>query len=318
MRHFRILVVCVLATALGLARGPEADGLARKQSPAKPQTQTQAQSTPGNALTETQIRDLAERVIAAQHNDDVALEEFERVEHHTVYSGPSRRLTDSKVFRVVPTGTGTLKLLLKDGTTPVDVNFYRRELRDWEQVLEIAANPDDPRQQAVYAKWQRKIKERKDLVDASRRAFRVASSGQEMLNGRACEVLELEPNPSFVPHSTFENVFTGTRAKVWIDPATSQIVHAEADIIHDISFGAGILGKLYRGGHFTVDNSEIAPGVWLPTRAQFDYSARKFLFAFESHEVTETSRYHRLGKPAQALEAVRQELVRGAPVPADP
>ncbi len=139
-----------------------------------------------------------------------------------------------------------------------------------------------------------------------------------MYRGRLCDVLVLEPNPGFVSHSTVENVFTGTRAKIWIDNATAQIVHGEADIFHDISFGGGILGKLYRGGHFTLDNSEVAPGIWLPTRVQFDYSARKFLFAFESHEVTEASRYRRLGKPADALAAVKDELARGAPVPADP
>jgi hypothetical protein len=288
----------------------------RKPDAAKPQARPQ--SAPGSASSDAHIHALAERVITAQHGDDVALDDFERIERHFVYSGSNRRVTDQKVYRVVPTGTGTLKLLLKDGSSQVDANVYRRELRDWQQVLEIAVNPKDPREQAVYAKWQKKMKERKDLVDAARKAFRVTSSGQETRNGRLCDVLELEPNPTFVSHSMVENVFTGARAKVWIDNATGHIVHGEADIIRDISFGAGILGKLYRGGHFSLDNSEVSPGTWLPTRVQFDYSARKFLFTFETHEVTETSRYRRLGKPADALAAVREELAHGAPVPADP
>ena len=45
-----------------------------------------------------------------------------------------------------------------------------------------------------------------------------------MRNGRLCDTLTLEPNPSFVPHSTAENVLTGTRAKIWVDDATAQIV----------------------------------------------------------------------------------------------
>ena len=316
MRRFAILVVYVLASCLGVARPSSAQGVPRKSPAAKPQAQPP--SSPAAVSSDARIHDLAERVIAAQHADDVALEDFERIEHHTVYSGSNRRVTDGKVYRVVPTGTGTLKLLLKDGSSQVEPSVYRRELHDWEQVLQIAINPDDPRQQAVYAKWQRKMKERKDLVDAARKAFRVTASTQEMRNGRLCDVLELEPNPSFVAHSTFENVFTGARAKIWIDDASGHMVHGEADIIRDISFGGGILGKLYRGGRFSLDNSEVAPGIWLPTRVQFDYSVRKFLFTFDTHEVTETAHYRRVGKPAEALAAVRGELAHGAPIPAEP
>ena len=299
MRRFAILVVYVLGAILAF--------------PGRTSAQVAA---PG--LSDSQIHALAERVIAAQHTNDVALEEFERIEHHTVNSGANRHVTEDKFYRVVPTGTGTLKLLFRDNSSPLDPNTYRKQLHDWEQILEIAVNPDDPREQAAYAKWQKKMKERKDLLEAARQAYRVTSSGQEMRNGRLCDVLALDPNPSFVPHSIAENVLTGTRAKIWIDDASGQIVHGEAEIIRDISFGAGILGKLYRGGRFSLDSSEVSPGIWAPYRVQFDYSVRKFLFTFETHELTQTNRYRRVGPPARALATVREELAHGAPVPADP
>jgi len=299
MRRFAILVVYVLASLFALRGQAEAQGGAA-------------------GLSEQQIHALAERVIAAQHADDVALEEFERIEQHTIYSGANRRITEDKFYRVVPTGTGTLKLLFRDNISPPDPNYYRKQLHDWEQILEIAVNENDPREQAAYAKWQKKIKERKDLLEAARQAYRVTSSGQEMRNGRLCDVLALDPNPSFVPHSIAENVLTGSRAKIWIDDASGQIVHGEAEIIRDISFGAGILGKLYRGGRFSLDSSEVAPGIWAPYRVQFDFSVRKFLFTFETHEVTQTSHYRRVGPPARALATAREELTHGAPNPADP
>lgn len=309
MRRIAILVVCVLAPFFALA------GLAQAQ--AQPKTQAQL-PTPASALTETQIHALAERVITAQHADDVALEEFQRIEQHTVYSGSNRRTTEDKFYRVVPTGSGTLKLLFKDNSSPLDPASYRKQLHDWEQILEIAVNPDDPRQQAVYSKWQKKMKERKELLEAARRAYYVTSSGQEMRYGRLCDVLALEPNPSFVPRSIAENVLAGSRAKIWIDDASAQIVHGEAEIIHDISFGGGILGKLYRGGRFSLDASEVAPGIWAPYRVQFDYAVRKFLFTFDTHEVTQNSHYRRIGGPAKALAIAKEELAQGAPLPADP
>jgi hypothetical protein len=240
------------------------------------------------------------------------MDEYERIEHHTIVAGTDRHVVEDKTYRVVPTGTGTLRLLIKENGKPVDAEMYRKQLRDWEQVLEIASNPKDARQQAAYAKWQRKMKERRDLVDAARNAFRATWVGHETRDGRLLDVLSLEPNPSFEPHTAAENVLTHARVKIWVDDASANIVHGEAEITRDVYFGIGVIGKLYRGGRFSIDDSEVAKGFWAPTRVQLDYAGRKFVFTFESHEVTETSHYRRIGPPAQALALVRNELSHGA------
>jgi hypothetical protein len=207
-------------------------------------------------------------------------------------------------------------LLLKEDGRTVDPEVYRKQLRDWEQVLEIAINPKDSRQQAAYGKWQKKMKERRDAVEAARQAFYTTWAGRETRNGRAVAVLALEPNPSYVAQTMLENVLTHTRIKIWVDEASGNIVHADAEIIRDVPFGGGLLGKLYRGARFSIDTAEVAHGFWAPTRVQYDYTGRKFLFVFEAHEITETMRYRRDGPPAQALALVRDELARG--VAADP
>lgn len=261
---------------------------------------------------------LGDRLIATQHHDDEALDAYERMEHQTVLAGADRHITEERFFRVVPTGTGTLKLLVREGRTPVDANAYRKELHDWEQVLEIASNPNDSREQAAAAKQQRKLKERATLVDAARRAFRASLSGQESRDGKLIDIVQLEPNPDFQPYSVAENVFPHARAKVWVDDASGQVVRAEADIVSDVWIGAGILGKVYKGSHFTLENSEVAPGLWFPSRIQYDFSGRKFFFVFEQHEVTEYNHYRVVGSPKEALAGVRDELARGDAVPGDP
>ena len=64
---------------------------------------------------------------------------------------------------------------------------------------------------------------------------------------------------------------------------------------------AGFLGKLYRGGVFYMEQEEVAPGIWLPTRYQYDFTARKFLFMYEQHQYVEARQYRRVGPPKQAL-----------------
>jgi hypothetical protein len=57
-----------------------------------------------------------------------------------------------------------------------------------------------------------------------------------------------------------------------------------------------------------MEQSEVAPGVWLPTLYTYDVDGRKFLFGFSIHERTEASRYRRVGPPAQEIEVIRAEL----------
>lgn len=273
-------------------------------------TQQSAAGQPDEART------LSERAIANQHRNDDVVNQYERIERHYVRQGS--RVVDDKIYRVVPTGTGTLKLLIKQNGRAVDPAYYKKQLRDWEQVLQVAVNPSDPRERESEEKARKKARERAELVDAVRQAFRFTQVGREEHDGRAWAKIAIDPNPAYRPRSSSVELLTHVRATLWIDEAAAQMARAEANIIRDISFGGGILGKVYRGGHFEMEQAEVAPGVWLPTRYQYDLEGRKLFFGFTVHETTEVSRYRYVGTPKDALVLVRSELTTGQGLPADP
>jgi hypothetical protein len=97
-------------------------------------------------------------------------------------------------------------------------------------------------------------------------------------------------------------------AVLWVDEAQAQFARLEGDIATDITFGGGVAGKVYHGGHVVMVQEEVAPGIWLPTLYDYEVDGRKFVFAFGIHEHTEVTRYRRVGPPAQAIEIVRNEL----------
>ncbi len=107
-------------------------------------------------------------------------------------------------------------------------------------------------------------------------------------------------------------------ATIWVDHASDQLVLGEARVTRDISVGGGILGKLYRGSLFSMEQAEVAPGVWLPMRYQYDFTGRKFLFPFEEHQIIEASHYRLIGPPKQALSIVQDELASGKSSVEDP
>ncbi|HUJ30109.1 MAG TPA: hypothetical protein VLY23_02430 [Candidatus Acidoferrum sp.] len=298
------------SVAAGLALPHSASGQTNGGSQVNPQSQ---------APSDAEFKARTDLLIAHQHADDLAGAEYEHIERQIDRSsGLTPQTLEEKTYRVVPTGTGTLRILLKNDGKATNAEDYRKQLRAWKEVLELALRPDDPRAKSAYAKFEKKKRDRAEMVDATRDAFLKKWVKREMLDGFDCDVVELEPNPAFHPHSLLQEAVTHFRAKIWVDHDSDQLVHAQAEVIRDISFGGGILGKLYRGGVFSLDQAPVAPGIWLARRYQYDFSGRKFLFMFEVHQVVESRQYHRVGPPKEALALVQNEMATGKVVTSDP
>jgi hypothetical protein len=197
---------------------------------------------------------------------------------------------------------------------PVSPELYRKQLQFAVTALDLAMHPND-RYRADLVKFEKRQREHSDLMDSAYKAFRVKWAGRETRpdpgapNGsRTLDKLLLDPDPAYVPTSRFAAAFQHSHATLWVDESQAQFARLEVDITSDITFVGGIAGKIYRGGHFVLEQSEVAPGVWLPTLYTYDVDGRKFLFAFGVHERTEITRYRRLGPPSQAIEIIRAEL----------
>jgi hypothetical protein len=313
-RHFAvpilsgILCLCALGATLAQSAPPAPPDQASGMLPAEPQ-----------APSRPELKRRTEELIANQHANDKAATQYEYIERRIDRSnGSNPRTIEEKTFRVVPTGSGSLKILLKSDGKQTDPADYQRQLRDWQRVLELALRPNDPREQNAEAKFEKKRRDRAELVDATREAFSSKWIGRETVAGRDCDVFDLTPNREFHPHSMLQEALLHFTAKVWVDHDANQIVRAQARCIKDISVGGGILGKLYRGGVFDFEQAPVAPGIWLPMRYQYDFSGRKFLFGFEVHQVVESGHYRRVGPPQEALAVVKNEIAAGKGTYGDP
>ncbi len=269
-------------------------------------------------LSHQQVVELAEGAIAKQHLDDVAGEKYERIERQIVRRADGSVIED-KTYRVVPTGTGTLKLLLREGKTPVPAAAYANELRQWIGALEDSQRTSDPAMRSVFEKAEKKRRDRAEIVDATRRAYLATGEGMESIAGRPAYRITLALNPQFQPRTTAEEVLVHARPTIWIDQRSGHLAKGEAEITSDVYFGAGILGKIYRGGRFTLEQEEVSPGVWQPRSYRYDVSGRKFLFPFELHRTVESSGYRKLGGVEECLAVAKQDLAAGkTPLAGDP
>ena len=270
---------------------------------------------PNPAPSPAELNALIARAVENQHKDDRTIEEFERIEHVSAhntgenFSGPA-----DHTERVVPSGTGIMRLRLAENGVNVSGDKYRSEIQIAVNALNIAIHPND-RYRADLLKFERRRRDRADLVESAQRAFRLQWAGRESRpdptapgGTRVLAKILLDPDPGYKPISMFASTFTHVRGALWVDESAAQFARLDIDISSDINFVAGIAGKVNHGGHLTMEQSEVAPGIWFPTLLAYDVDGRKFFSPFTIHERTELSRYRRIGPPSQSIELFRAEL----------
>ena len=127
----------------------------------------------------------------------------------------------------------------------------------------------------------------------------------------------MEPNPAYKATSRATSIFSKVHGFLWIDEAAAQLARAELEVVEDISLG-GFLAKIYKGSHLAQERYEVAPGLWMPSYAQYDFDGRRFFVSFGIHERTFYTQYRRIGPPREALQAIRAELGKSDSARADP
>lgn len=109
-------------------------------------------------------------------------------------------------------------------------------------------------------------------------AFLYEFDGSEVVGGVETTRLRFEPNPKFDPPARETMVYKGMRGQMWIEPKAERLVRIDATLFDDVTFGWGILGRLHKGGHFFVEQSQIGPSRWETTRMQLDFTGKALLF----------------------------------------
>jgi hypothetical protein len=259
--------------------------------------------------TDSELNALLDRVFANQHTDDEALPLFQRIERRQFHGRDTAASSiEDKTVRIVPTGVGSARINLEDHGHPVDPDAIRTQMALVEHQLEIAMDASNPQTKRDREKFEHRNHDRNEVVSELRKAYLFTWQGREVRNGRRLAKIRMDPNPSYQATSRESELLRHATATIWVDENAAQVARLEAVLNSDIPFYGGLAAKVYRGGTMEFEQSEVEPGIWLPSVYQYDFTWRKFIFPAESHERTEASHYIRVGSPDQALVAIRREL----------
>lgn len=118
---------------------------------------------------------------------------------------------------------------------------------------------EDPAERAKRAKREKDDEDKlMTMFKAIPDAFIFKYDGEE--NGQ--ERLTFSPAPHYDAPTRELQVFRSMIGKMWIDRAAGRLARMEGTLFEDVTFGWGLLGRLNKGGTFTVVQNNVGQEHW--------------------------------------------------------
>ena len=123
--------------------------------------------------------------------------------------------------------------------------------------------------------------------------------------GRTLLEFSFEPDPTFKSSKLFAIVYAHSVGTVWVDEASSEV----STLRDDISLAGGLIAKVYRGAHATLQQGELGAGTWEPTHYSYEFEGRKLVLGtLRGREQAEITDYRHLGSSwEETLATIRRE-----------
>ena len=186
----------------------------------------------------------------------------------------SPRLTTTK--ELIETRDGLVALLLSVNDAPPSPEDRSKEQ---DRIDALLADPgkQQHRKQSQQADTARAMK----ILRVLPKAFLYQDAGPQAASSASgssgtVERFTFTPNPNFEPPDLETQILTQMTGEIWIDLAHQRVTHLEGHLQNDVDFGWGILGRLYKGGSVSIEQSDIGNGIWRITRFQMKMSGRVF------------------------------------------
>lgn len=165
------------------------------------------------------------------------------------------------VTEVTPlAGTPYERLVLKDGH-PLTSAEQRKEERKYERALRQRENETSSERETRIRKYENERGFVKDIPEA----YNFKLLGEEVVDGRPTWVIGMTPRPEFTPSEPHGAMLGHIEGKLWIDKEEVQWAKAEAHVIDTIGIG-WILARIVPGTRFTVEQTRVENGLWMPRR----------------------------------------------------
>lgn len=239
-----------------------------------------AQSEAERPLPE--IRGFLDEVRKHFHSDDYLLEQYTFTERRTEQRFDAKgRVKEEKheVYQVYPSARTrhTYRKLIERNGRPLAAEELAKQDREHEKKVARSTKAGE----AAEARRRKRMAEReqreKELIDELFRVYDIAIAARESIEGRDTIVLTFRPRAGVKPTGRPGKILQKFSGRAWVDEEDYQVVRAEAELLDTLSYGLGVLARLYEGATASFRRRKVNGEVWLPSEASFRGNARLLL-----------------------------------------
>jgi hypothetical protein len=141
----------------------------------------------------------------------------------------------------------------------------------------------------------------------------VAFIWTETSHNRWTTTFYFKPDPNFDPPTHQARVFAAMEGELTIDNGQQRIEEIKGRLIHDVSFGWGLLGKLDSGGSFQLVRRQVGDGVWHHTETHIHIQGHALLFKSISEEEDDVKTHWQREPGTITLDQVADAVMKEPP-----
>lgn len=154
-----------------------------------------------------------------------------------------------------------------------------REFPESEQRTEIEKFLHDTHaQNKEIAENKHDLQQVDDFLKLLPEAFVWTETGSMMSGLGGVIMLHFEPDPHFHPPTREARVFAGMAGDLVADSQQHRIVKMSGHLIHEVTFGGGLLGRLKQGSSFAIEQEQVGEGFWELTIIHVHLQGNALLF----------------------------------------
>ncbi|MGD0901520.1 MAG: hypothetical protein ABR924_01135 [Terracidiphilus sp.] len=102
-----------------------------------------------------------------------------------------------------------------------------------------------------------------------------------------CQRLRFRPNPAYPAHSIEARIFHAMSGTLWVNTRYKRLARLDGRVDENVDFGYGILGRLYKGGWFSLQRTQVSSADWKTERLEVHMMARALLVKTFARETSE-------------------------------
>lgn len=242
---------------------------------------------------------LPDRELLAQYTYMERREEIDISPLGKVSVGPT------KVYEVHPSidsGNTWKRLISVDGKPLPPEELAENDRKHFEDVAK--RQRASARERAKWAREEEKARrELEAVLDDLPRVYDIRLVKRALVDGHPTIEVALEPRPSAEPETKEGEMMTRVRIRAWIHEHEYELVRAHFEVIRDLTWAWGLVGRLHAGSTATYARTKVNDEIWLPSKLVIDATGRSLLFRAFDIESTTTWWGHRRAEGGRSSDA---------------